>query len=1140
MATPPHLQRNFTIPAAKRVQQLDSLSIMAESFSISGPDSLPLDRAFYEIDFIRARIQFRIPEYWKDDSLQVTYEVWPLNFSSPVFLRDTSLLKLPGPGEDPQRIVLRSPLPEQGLLRFEGLQSSGSITRGLTLGNRQDATLNSAMNLQLSGKLTDDIEILAVISDQNIPFQPEGTTQQIQDFDKVFIQLSGHGAKLIAGDFELQQTPGHFMNLNRKARGASISYESAAEDSLLPGGGTIRSTVAGAISRGKYARNQIQGMEGNQGPYRLRGNDNESFIIVLAGTEKVFVDGILLSRGMENDYIMDYNLAELTFMPSRLITRDSRIIVEFEYAERNYARSMLFTSTELKYEKAKIHVSFFSEQDHPSQPLFQEVSEQRRALMAAVGDSINRAFDWNLDSTGFQNDRVMYRITDTLGFDSIFVYSIDPEKAVYQLGFSFVGEGNGNYRQQSTSANGRVYQWIAPINGTPQGTHEPIIQLVTPGKHQLLSLGSEIRLSPHTTANMEYALSNRDINLFSDLHKDNNIGHAFSLTLTDTRKRGKEDTPAWEYITAFSYEYCGEQFNAPERYREAEFERNWNIQDFTKPREEHLPALSFTAKHHKRGMARYRVQALLGGEDFSGLMNRFDSRLQVGKGVVEYNGSLLNSSGLRQTDFYRHRAAYTHNLRWMQAGIIHQLENNKINFPTQEGLSLLSSGFAEQEFFVSNPTEASNTWRLFYKQRNDFLPAGNSFEKASQSYDYGLQYQHRQNPAHRYSLQLVYRELEVIQQRFPGEQNDRTLNSRLDHFLQAAQGAITSSLFYQAASAMERKREYIYLEVPAGQGIYVWVDYNGNGVMELDEFELSPYPDEANFIRVFIPTDDFVRTYSTNISHSINLEPAALWREEQGWKQFLGRFSNRMNYRIDKKNQGGLAAENLNPFFTSVDDTLLISLGASLRNSLFFNRTHRTYSLEWTVQQASNKSILSNGFESRDLLSHTWRARLSLSRQLSLFTSLQSGTRRNESEFFATRNYSIRFYELEPSLTLQPAQQLRFNLLYAYNQQSNEGSEISEQAIIHKTALEARLNFPSRGSLQVRYQLSFIDFPYDANTPLAFEMLQALQPGTNNLWNINWQQNLNAYLQLTLNYSGRKPPGLQAIHTGSVAVRAFF
>src|SRR6185436_18348536 len=61
------------------------------------------------------------------------------------------------------------------------LQKSGSILRGFTVGSNQDLSLNSGFRMQMSGNLTEDLQLVAALTDENSPIQPEGTTQTLQE-----------------------------------------------------------------------------------------------------------------------------------------------------------------------------------------------------------------------------------------------------------------------------------------------------------------------------------------------------------------------------------------------------------------------------------------------------------------------------------------------------------------------------------------------------------------------------------------------------------------------------------------------------------------------------------------------------------------------------------------------------------------------------------------------------------------------------------------------------------------------------------------------------------------------------------------------------------------------------------------------
>jgi hypothetical protein len=60
------------------------------------------------------------------------------------------------------------------------------------------------------------------------------------------------------------------------------------------------------------------------------------------------------------------------------------------------------------------------------------------------------------------------------------------------------------------------------------------------------------------------------------------------------------------------------------------------------------------------------------------------------------------------------------------------------------------------------------------------------------------------------------------------------------------------------------------------------------------------------------------------------------------------------------------------------------------------------------------------------------------------------------------------------------------------------------------------------------------------NTPVAYQMLEGLQAGKNYTWNLLFNRKLNSFLNLNINYLGRKSKNSKTIHTGKIQLKALF
>ncbi len=217
---------------------------------------------------------------------------------------------------------------------ISSLATTGTVYRNLTLSPLGGSDFSGGLQLQLQGKLSNDITVSGVLSDQSLPIQPEGTTQALEEIDKVYLHVSHPVFQIMAGDIDYNLNSGKYLIVNRKLEGIKNTFEF---DNW-----SGQSALAG--TKGRYHKLSFKGTDGSQGPYSLTSETGSNDIIVLAGTEKVHLNGEQLKRGENFDYIIDYSIGEITFTPRRLIDFDSDIYIEYQYSDFQYNRNVLSAS----------------------------------------------------------------------------------------------------------------------------------------------------------------------------------------------------------------------------------------------------------------------------------------------------------------------------------------------------------------------------------------------------------------------------------------------------------------------------------------------------------------------------------------------------------------------------------------------------------------------------------------------------------------------------------------------------------------------------------------------------------------------------------------------------------------------------
>jgi hypothetical protein len=1122
--------------------QIDSLSCYPNSFQIIG-----IEQEDYSFDWITSTLRI-VNENVYGKTVFFTFQTFSINFSQKHQRKSTDLIFQKGMVYRPPSTSIAA---NSWLTGEDGtpLYATGSIARGVTIGTNQDFVLNSAMNLQLSGFLAKDLKIKANITDKNIPIQPEGNTRVIQDFDKIFIHLNYKNQWMLkGGDIDIVKPNGYFLVANRRLLGMeAIANNYFKKDSTY----RLQNNAGGGIAKGKYVRQKLPVVNGLQGPYKLTAIDGQLNIVVLSGSERVYMDNRLLTRGLDADYVMNYNTGEITFTARILVTSEKEFNIEYQYSDLAYSRYSLFTYNEFTSEKSpklNLRVNFFHEQDLKNRSIQPELTDSMKMFLSQWGNEPSPYFP-NVDTSSFYPNEILYQKIDTVINGVIFTiyqYCNDPTQKLYRVGFSFLGFNKGNYILSVNQANGRVFAWIAPVNGIPQGDYEPVMLLTPPTLSQMGTIGADWFIKKNTGLSAEFAFTNYDKNSFSKKNNSENASFGYILNFfhKNPLKSKKNREKPWWFFTSATGEYQHQNFHPIESFRGVEFYKDYNLQgDFSPLNAELMLNAHAGFSNEEIGETSYKFNYYSRSNNLQAIRNEVLSKTnKKGFHFSTQTSFLLTNDTLQNTNYLRTFNLFSKTFKKIELGVFERFEYNRFQSAKDSELLPNSFRFNETYIYLKNNDSIEYKYNVRLKYLFTDKPHQNLFNRDNYSYEAEGSFEITKLRNNRFRGTATFRDTHQL---------DSARNFFAENFFVGSleytgrffKNALFINTYYDAGSGLEQKRIFTFIKVADGQGTHVWIDYNGNKIEELNEFEIATFQDQANYIKVWITSTEYINTYNNQFTQTIQLRPSNVWSNKKGFLKFLSRFGNAATLRIRQKNSSNNIGKALNPFQFELGDSTLISSQVNFNNNLSFNQLSQFSGIEYIFRYTQNKNMLYYGMETNQLNFNQFVVRGRPHNNVTLKTEYSYSDKKNFSEFFSSRDYNIINHNSTNSIRVQHKNSIFWGLIYTFQYKNNISGV--EKMRAQDAVAEFSYRIANRGNLTAKFQYTYIDFkPNDASnysqSAVSYEMLEGLQNGNNILWNVGFQTNITDFLQLDLRYEGRASERTQVVHIGLMQLKAFF
>ncbi len=483
--------------------------------------------------------------------------------------------------------------------------------------------------------------------------------------------------------------------------------------------------------------------------------------------------------------------------------------------------------------------------------------------------------------------------------------------------------------------------------------------------------------------------------------------------------------------------------------------------------------------------------------------------------------------------FLRVSAAAIYQLKKGWLGAKTSLENNQQQDNTSGLLTGLSQKYNQYEAFVGRGDSTAVFVELGYKYRiNDSLRLG-SLSRVNNSNTYYLKSRLIQKPNTKLAIHANFRALNFEDAAL---EKEKTLNSRLLFSKNIWKQLLRFNTVFEVNSGVVPQQGFTFVAVDEGQGYYTWIDYNGNGVQELNEFEIAQFQDQAAYVKILLPNQIFIKTEQNKFSSALSIDPKK-WMEAKNLNdKLIAKFYNQTSFLMDKK------TKRKNEFSFNLFDTdkaNLITLSSNFKNVLFFKRGKQRYSTSYTFVKNKSKNSLSIGFQENESENHQLQFIHKMMNTWLFDFKNKTDNTQNTSENFTSQNYNIKSFSTFPKISYLANSTAKFDAFYEYVTKENTIGGF-ENLAQQRMGVSFQVAKADKASINGEFNYYMNTFEGSTFSPVAYQMLEGLDSGKNLTWSVFAQKKLTKYLDLNITYFGRKTETSKTIHTGNIQLKAFF